>query len=492
MGPPAVEFLDVLVAAGQSLWQMLPLTPPGAFQSPFDCRSAFAGNWLLISPRGLIADGLSPPSPEPPRLPPTGAVRETSAREYKEGLLRASWQHFKHRASAARRERFEAFREAPEQSFWLDDWALFAALESRQAGRSWDRWAPEMRRREPAALERARRELGDEIGYQEYLQFLFFHQFRALRDQAHQRGIRLIGDLPMYVSYHSADVWAHPRLFELDAGGRPLAVAGVPPDAFSAAGQRWGNPLYRWARHRELGFEWWIERLRTQTSLTDLLRLDHFRGFVAYWRVPAEAIDARSGRWARGPGRRLFEAVAAELDISRLIAEDLGHITPPVHRLRKQLGLRGMKVLQFAFDVGDSDHLPQHHEASSIVYTGTHDNDTLAGWFGSLGEEERQRVVDYLGVEASIPARELTWQLVRVALESVAELAILPLQDVLGLGSESRMNMPGTTGGNWRWRMERQPGETVVARLRRLVVSSGRLDGRPGAHQRAQMGRAAS
>ena len=473
LGPVAVEFLDSLSEAGQSLWQMLPLTPPGASQSPFDCRSAFAGNWLLISPLALAADGLAP---QPRGLPTvdTASADFGTARSFKESFFRDSWRRFQRQASAIWRQRLERFLEAPEQRFWLEDWALFAALDSRLAGTAWNLWPAELRRRDPQALARARHELADEIDYQRYLQFVFFRQFRSLRGQARERGIRLVGDLPIYVSHHSADVWAHPGLFELDQAGYPVAVAGVPPDAFSATGQRWGNPVYRWARHRESRYEWWIERLKMQASLTELLRLDHFRGFVAYWRVPVEATDARDGRWARGPGRKLFERAATEVESSALIAEDLGHITPAVRRLRDELGLRGMKVLQFAFGGDDSDHLPHHHTERSVVYTGTHDNDTLAGWWESLAATERRRVIGHLGGEASMPRRELVWELIGVALDSVAELCIVPMQDVLGLGSEGRMNMPGTTDGNWRWRMERRFEEPLGDRLRQLTAASGR------------------
>ena len=476
LGPGATAFLDALSAAGQSWWQMLPLTPPGTSRSPFECRSAFAGDRLLISPEVLHRDGYLPSAPAPPFSDSAEASLETAA-DWKDRLLRRSWEHFRDDGDTSRHRELENWCEAPEQEYWLDDWALFAALDGARTGPAvaWDGWSGGLARREPEALGRARRELADEIAYQRWVQFLFHRQLGELVAAAGQRGIGLIGDLPIYVSFHSADVWARRELFQLDAAGRPTAVAGVPPDAFTELGQRWGNPLYDWPEHRREDFEWWGRRLKAQLAAAELLRIDHFRGFVAYWRVPASDRDARGGRWVRGPGRGFFDAVAAHVDASRLIAEDLGHIRPAVHRLRERPGLRGRKVLQFAFGQDDSDHHPRRHTRHSVVYTGTHDNDTLRGWYETLDEAARERVLTHLGADADEPAGEIVWRLVATAFESVAELAIVPAQDLLGLGGEARMNRPGTTEGNWAWRMDRPLDDATVERLRDLTESSGRL-----------------
>jgi 4-alpha-glucanotransferase len=474
LGSQAARFVDSLAAAGIAVWQMLPLTAPGAYESPYDCRSAFAGNWLLISPERLVEDGWLEAVPPPPPFPADTADLP-AARAYKEGVLRASWRYFEHHATPAARQELEEFHRSEAVRFWLDDWTLFSALSAHLA-EPWDRWPAPLRQRERQALDQARRDLEAEIAFRGYLQFLFRRQFSALRRHARARGVRLCGDLPMYVSHQSADVWAQPDLFKLGPDRRPLAVAGVPPDAFSASGQLWGNPVYDWRRHRELGYAWWRRRLRAQAELADILRLDHFRGFAAYFEVPADAPDASAGHWERGPGRRLFAALMADLQDIELIAEDLGRITPAVRRLRREFDLPGMKVLQFAFGVIDSDHLPHHHEARSVVYTGTHDNDTLVGWFGRLDGQERELVVDYVGAASGDGPREISWHLVRLAMESVAELAVVPMQDLLALGSEARMNTPGTTYDNWRWRMPEEAfDEALSARLRRLVALTGRL-----------------
>ena len=349
------------------------------------------------------------------------------------------------------RETFQSFRAAPEQAVWLDDFALFMALRLHYAGRSWSAWEPRIRRREPESLRRARRALAGEIAYQEYLQFVFDRQWRRMKSEAERLGIRLFGDLPIYVAHDSSDVWVRQDLFALDAEGLATAVAGVPPDYFSATGQRWGNPLYRWDRLEAEGYAWWVERVRANLGRCDLLRVDHFRGFAGYWEIPGEAETAIEGRWVEGPGVRLFDALRAALGDLPLVAEDLGHITPDVHDLRRSLAMPGMRVLQFAFDGSpDNPHLPGRHEPDCAVYTGTHDNDTVRGWFDALDEGTRRRVLE----ETGGTPETVSWDLIRAAYGSVGFLAVAPLQDVLGLGGEARFNVPGVAEGNWTWRAE--------------------------------------
>ncbi len=477
LGPAAFRFLDLLARGGQSVWQVLPLGPVGPTGSPYDGTSAFAGNPQLISLEVLADDGLL----ESTELDQAAArAGDPNAQEVP---LRAAWRRFEASATADQRAALAAFESSPEQVFWLDDWATFAALDRRYENRSWLEWPAPIAGLDLGtladALAGARAELVDEIAYHRFVQFLFFDQWQRLRDQSKRLGILLYGDLPIYVAHHSADVFFGRELFELDQAGRSTAVGGVPPDAFSADGQRWGQPLYAWGRHREEGYRWWIRRIAHNLRLFDLLRLDHFRGFVAYWRVPASAPTAAGGRWVRGPGRRLFDAVSATLGELPLVAEDLGVITPAVERLRRELGLPGMRVVQFAFGEDHGWHLPERCPEDTVIYTGTHDNDTTRGWFEGLEGSERERVLRLAEVGGPIAAGdslEVVWRLVAAALGSRAEIAIVPVQDVLGLGSEGRMNTPGTAVGNWRWRMpDSSLTESVLARLRSLTERSGRL-----------------
>jgi len=477
LGLEAERFLDWAAAAGQTLWQILPLGPTGGGNAPYGSSSAFAGNPLLISPERLLSDGLLPVAAFDELPPfPRERVAFDAVHAWKEGLLRRSWEHFRANADDERREELEAFRRAPAQAEWLSDWALFAALKAHFGGRSWLDWDRELRVREPGALKRSRRSLSDEIGFQSYLQFLFFRQWERLRAAARDRGIRILGDVPMYVSLDSADVWSHPDLFALDADGRPTEVSGVPPDYFSETGQLWGNPLYRWDRLKQERYAWWVQRIRANLRLMDLLRIDHFRAFAAYWAVPAGEATALNGVWKTGPGAGLFDALRDALGELPIVAEDLGIITPDVRALLSELGFPGMKVLQFAFYEADSEHLPHRHVPSCVVYTGTHDNDTARGWYGALKPEERERVWDYLGSDGS----EIHWDLIRAAYGSVAERAIVPLQDVLGLGSEGRMNTPALAAGNWSWRVASEGFRAGDAdRLRRMAALSGRLPAAP-------------
>jgi 4-alpha-glucanotransferase len=369
------------------------------------------------------------------------------------------------------RRRLEEFVEDPAQRAWLDDWTLYASLKARFRGVSWTDWDAALARREPASIDAARAELGEEIAYHRFEQFLFFEQWGRLRAEASSREIRILGDVPIYVAEDSADVWSRPELFDLDESGRPNRVAGVPPDYFSATGQLWGNPLYRWDRLEEEGYRWWIDRMRANLRTADLVRLDHFRAFVAYWAVPAGEETAVNGAWLPGPGEKLLAALRDALGGLPLVAEDLGTITPDVHALRDAFGLPGMKVLQFAYYEDDSTHHPRHHAEPYVVYTGTHDNDTTAGWFATLPEDARARVLRDLDGDGS----DVAWRLIAAAYASPAEVAVVPMQDVLGLGSEARMNTPAKARGNWDWRMHEAPGPRAAARLLALAESTGRV-----------------
>lgn len=471
LGPEADRFLEWAHAAGFALWQVLPISPTGG-GSPYTCESAFAGNPLWISPEILVREGLLP-SDALAQSPPFAGDRVDfgSAPPWKDAILRRSWDHFLAEAPAALRSEFAAFADAPEQARWLPDWSLYAALKRDFGGRAWSEWESDLARRDPDALRLASIAVEGEIRYQAYLQFLFFRQWRRVRTRARELGIRIVGDMPIYVAYDSADVWSHPELFALDADARPTEVAGVPPDYFSPTGQLWGNPLYRWDRMEADGYAWWIDRIAAGLRSCDLLRIDHFRAFAAYWSVPAADTTALNGRWVPGPGRKLFDAARRSLGSLSILAEDLGDISKDVRDLLAQLRIPGMKILQFGFYGSDSEYLPHRYPRDCVVYTGTHDNDTARGWYAGLTHEERQRVYDYLGSDG----REIHWDLIRAALTSVAARAIVPLQDVLGLDSGARMNRPAEPGGNWGWRAPADAFRSDLAdRLRRLIELSGR------------------
>ncbi len=472
LGPAAQALLDWLVDSGLAAWQVLPLGPTGFGNSPYGALSSFAGNPLLISPQALAAAGLvdapdvatsSPASP--------AAVDFAAARVLKEDLTERAWSAFRRSPREPLPAQWEAFTRAPEVDAWLDDWCLFAALKEAHDGASWLDWEPALRDREPAALARARRELAEPIAVRRFEQFLFFRQWGTLREAAEARGIQLIGDLPFYPALDSADVWCDRELFDLDRTGHPRHVAGVPPDYFATTGQRWGNPVYRWRRLAARGYDWWIRRLRWQLRLFHRVRLDHFRGFVSYWEIPAQAPTAAAGRWRRGPGERLFAALRRALGELPLLAEDLGLIDERVGSLRRHLRLPGMRVLQFAFDEVDSLHAPHRHVPDTVVYTGTHDNDTTLGWFAAASPETRRRALVYLGCDEA----EVVPALVRAALTSVASLAVLPLQDLIGLGSETRMNVPGRESGNWGWRLDPATvPDQLPSRLQELLSAAAR------------------
>jgi 4-alpha-glucanotransferase len=479
IGPAAIAMLDWMVSAGFTVWQVLPLGPTGMGDSPYNALSAFAGNPLLISPEGLVADGLvSAEALRPWEGAESASVDFPAAVRCKEAILRQAFERFEGGSFPDLAVALERFADRERRAAWLDDWALYASLKRSHSGASWLDWQPGLRHREPQALRHHATGLASELRFATFCQFLFARQWTVLRAAAESRGIRILGDVPIYVAPDSADTWAHRQLFDLDPEGRPRAVAGVPPDYFSADGQRWGNPLYRWNLLRDEGYRWWIARLRAQLELAHLLRLDHFRGFVAYWRVPQRARTARRGKWVKGPGEAFFAAVRRGLGSLPLLAEDLGEIDDRVHRLRRKLDLPGMRVLQFGFGSEDSDHSPHRHEPRSVVYTGTHDNDTTRGWFAHAGEDERRRVLTYLGATPETVGSAM----LRAAYASVAELAIVPLQDVLELGGEARMNQPGQRNGNWSWRVRHTDvPEGLPARLHALAAATARLPPPPSA-----------
>ena len=481
LGPDAYRFVDFLEAAGQGLWQMLPLGPTGYGDSPYQCLSAFAGNPLLISPDLLAEDGWLDPGDLAAPLTPAGQVVFGAVRKWKLGLLGRAYRGFLARAGADDREAFAAF--CREQDHWLDAYVLYAGLKAKYDQRPWTDWPDELAFRHPAALAAWGRAHAEWLDRERFLQFVFARQWRRLRAYAHERGVRLVGDIPIFVAHDSSEVWSHPEWFQLDARGLPTVVAGVPPDYFSVTGQRWGNPLYRWDRLAEEDYGFWVERLRHTLDLVDLVRIDHFRGFEAYWEISGAEETAVHGRWVPGPGRDLFRALRRALgqDLP-LIAEDLGVITEDVEDLRDDLELPGMAILQFAFEsttggFGRSQYLPHNHRRRLVVYTGTHDNNTVRGWWDATDEPVRDHVRRYLNTDGS----EIHWDFIRAALSSVAQAAVFPLQDALGLGAEACMNRPGTTEGNWTWRLADDAFTPVLAgRLRELSELYGRLPFRAG------------
>ncbi len=474
LGPSAYHFVDWLVSAGQSLWQILPLGGIGPGNSPYMSSSAFAGNVLLIDLGELQQRGwLEAAFVQPIDGLHEDAVNFSAVVPYRMERLARAARHFAAEASVEDRADFNAFCAA--QAGWLADYALFMALAERDPSRDWCDWEPALALREPAALARAAKAHAERVAFWQFTQWCFFRQWRRLKVYANERGVKIVGDAPIFIAYQSADVWARPELFELDRHGRQLVVAGVPPDYFSATGQRWGNPLYRWTAHASEGYRWWIERIRRTFEAVDVVRIDHFRGFAGYWEIPASEPTAINGRWLPGPGGALFEAIEAALGPLPIIAEDLGIITPDVEALRKRFALPGMRILQFAFSeacLADASYLPHNFESDTVVYTGTHDNDTTLGWWASASEPLRHHVRDYLATDG----REVHWDLMRAASASVADIAIHPMQDVMGLGSADRMNFPGKPEGNWSWRFvwEQVPAG-VAGRLKRLGALYGRV-----------------
>jgi len=471
LGSEAYRFVDWLVAAEQRVWQTLALGPTGYADSPYASFSAFAGNPMLISPDRLVEEGdLLPEDFSDLPAFPQDHVDFGWVIQYKTDVLHRAARHFFDQASPERSTEFKTF--CHENRHWLDDFALFMAVKAEHQLVIWTQWEEDIALRRPEALVHWQERLADEILFHKYLQFQFFRQWHALRRYANEHGVKIMGDIPIFVAHDSADVWAHPDLFYLDETGEPTFVAGVPPDYFSATGQRWGNPLYRWDLMEERGYAWWIKRVQQTFSLIDILRIDHFRGFEAYWQIPASEPTAVTGRWLKGPKEKLFHALQNALGELPIVAEDLGVVTPEVVALREQFGFPGMKVLQFAFDSDATNpYLPFNMESNCVVYTGTHDNDTTRSWYESRPEEIKNRIRLYLGVDG----HDISWDMIRLALSSVADVAIIPLQEILSLGGEARMNRPGDPSGNWQWRY--WPGaltDELAHRLRMLTELYGR------------------
>lgn len=478
LGLGAYHFIDFLKAAGQTLWQCLPLGPTGFGDSPYQSFSSFAGQPLLISPEGLLELDLLTPADtaDNPGWDDT-QIDYGPAIEYKTALLRTAYDNFKACADKSLLKAYAQF--CKESADWLDDYALFMALKNYHGGRSWLEWEAAYRFIQPKTRSRMELKLAEDIGYYKFTQFIFFKQWRALKAYANKNGISIIGDIPIFVSPDSADVWADKKLFQLDSKGFPTCVAGVPPDYFSETGQLWGNPLYDWPEHAKDNYAWWTRRIKHQLTMTDYLRIDHFRGFEAYWSVPYGEKTAINGKWIKGPQDALFKAVSQTLgDNLPIFAEDLGIITPEVEALRDSLGFPGMKVLQFGFEnVEDNAFLPHQFHKNCICYTGTHDNDTTRGWFEHTSDASRDKVRRYLNCDGSI----VTWDFIRAAISSVAKYAVFPLQDLLGLDSSARMNTPGTGMGNWTWRYTEDMLNLPLA-LRLKDVTE--LFGRTGAEQK--------
>jgi len=449
LGPGAYAWIDTLARAGQKWWQVLPLGPTSYGDSPYQSLSAFAGNTNLLSPEALVHDGLIDNSDFAGIRFPDDHVVFEQVIQFKDRLLAKAWQNFQAGRGSGMRAGLDAFC-GRHHAVWLDDFALFRALKDKYGNQTWQEWPIELVRRDGAALTRIRDKLQGDMARHRFGQFLFFHQWKHVKNYANSKGIRLIGDVPIFVASDSADVWANADLFFLDEQRRPTVVAGVPPDYFSATGQLWGNPLYNWERSRQSGYKWWIARLRAVLEQVDVVRIDHFRGFEAYWEIPAGAPTAQTGRWVKGPGLELFEVLREALGSLPLIAEDLGLITLEVEALRDQAGLPGMRVLQFAFsDTPMNSYLPHNYVRNTAVYTGTHDNETTVGWYKTAPGHERDMLHRY----APNAQRDVARELMRMAWSSVADYALAPLQDVLGLGSEARMNKPGRASGNWDWRL---------------------------------------
>lgn len=482
LGAASYHFVDWLVTAGQTMWQVLPLGGIGPGNSPYMSPSAFAGNELLIDLVQLRNAGwLTEADIKPDTVFKETRIIYPAVRSFRMARLRVASERFFVDARHDARNAFSSF--CAESSAWLDDYALFMALDKNHGGygKVWQDWPTALVQRKPKALREASATLADECNFWRFCQWCFHTQWIALKSYANTRGVEIIGDMPIFVSAHSADVWANQKLFDLDGKGHPRVVAGVPPDYFSSTGQHWGNPLYSWPAHEKEGFRWWIERVRSSLRLCDIVRIDHFRGFESYWEIPAATETAVNGQWQKGPGLALFSALRKALGkplgkqqaALRIIAEDLGMITPEVTTLRKAAGLPGMRILQFAFD-GHSDnlYLPHNFEPGTVVYTGTHDNNTTRGWWDELSAHEQDYVRRYLGISADC----IEWDLIRVASASVALLAIIPMQDVLGLDAASRMNSPGLAEGSWEWRFRWNQVEPWHAdRLAELVRLHGRM-----------------
>lgn len=476
LGPKAYRFADFLVETGQRIWQFLPLVPVGLGHSPYSSPSTFAGNPLFISLELLVRDGLLEASSAPATFP-ADHVDFPQVIERKDSILTRAFERFDLRASSQSHDAYREF--CTENGYWLNDFALFMALKSAFGGVPWTEWPSELAAREPAALDSAAAQYSRQIERHKFLQYVFFSQWRDLKTYCNERSISLFGDLPIYVAHDSADVWAHRDLFFLNDAGRSTVVAGVPPDYFSETGQRWGNPIYRWNRMRENDYAWWTRRFEHIFKLVDLIRLDHFRGFAGYWEIPATEETAINGRWVEGPGSSLFRSLEERLGPLPLVAENLGMITPDVTELMNNFAFPGMAVLQFAFgESADHPFLPHNLERNVVAYTGTHDNDTIAGWWTRLeSDPTRARSARFVRAYLDPPESEIHWSAIRAMMASPANHVVIPVQDALGLGSDARMNTPGLGHGNWTWRLQwDQLTPELAHRLKELAAVHGRSD----------------
>ena len=472
-GPAAYRFAEFLSEAGQGYWQILPLSPPSDGYSPYQARSAFAINPLLASPEILAEEGLLDRSDLKPARAGYGPFDLPVASALKESLLQKAFERFLNEGGLRRADYLDY---CAGNSGWLEDFALFSAIKALHPEGDWSSWPVPLRNRKPGALEKFRTRNGGAVAYMNFLQFMLNSQWERLKNFCNRHGVLIVGDVPYYVSYDSADVWSHPGFFKLDRSRKPAFQAGVPPDYFSATGQLWGNPVYDWEHLRENRFSWWMDRLERNLRLHDLVRIDHFRGMVAYWEVPAGESTAVRGRWVECPVRDFFREVHKKIPLPPLIAEDLGMITPDVREIIRELEIPGMRVLLFAFgeDMPESPHIPHNYIRKTVVYTGTHDNNTVRGWFRrEAGPQERKRLFAYLGAKPRLG--ELHWVLIRVLMNSISDTAIVPMQDVLGLSEEARMNKPATSAGNWRWRLRPEYFRpSLVRRLAEMTRLSGR------------------
>ncbi len=467
----AYNFIYQLKAAGQKAWQILPLGPTGYGDSPYQSFSTFAGNPYFIDLEELIHEGYL-------------SYEECRAYDFGESnryidyekiylsrfkVLKIAYEN----SHIGEKDEFQQF--IKENSYWLDDYALYMAVKNHFSGRSWSEWDDDIRMREPAAIERYRNIFADEIRFYQFQQFIFAGQWFKLKKFANECGIEIIGDIPIYVAFDSADSWSHPELLQFDEKKKPIAVAGCPPDGFSAEGQLWGNPLYNWQYHKRTSYSWWIQRIAYSFKLYDVVRVDHFRGFDEYYSIPYGSPTAENGRWEKGPGYDIFSELSKQLGNLNIIAEDLGFLTESVLELVKKTGYPGMKVLEFAFDSREeSDYMPYNYNKNCVVYTGTHDNETIVGWYKNLNDEDRKLAIDYLNMEA-VEEKNIHWRFIGLALSSVANLAIIPLQDYLGLGNEARINKPSTIGDNWKWRLlENEVTDELVEKVRKITKLYGR------------------
>lgn len=481
LGSEAFRFVDLLADAGQSYWQILPLGPTGYGDSPYQCFSAFAHNTLLISPEKLLEDGLLDKKEITfPKLP-ADRVDFGEVYRWKSHLLSSAYDAFLRNTNVDLKREFQSF--CGERQWWLDDYAIYRSIKTLQKGQPWFEWPEALKLRERKALKTASEQLFNAVESEKFYQFLFLRQWLEIRKYASKRGVKIIGDIPIFVALDSADVWCNQDKFKLNSDGTPQVVSGVPPDYFSKTGQLWGNPIYDWDAMRDDGFRWWIERFRSALQTVDIVRIDHFRGFASAWEVPGGEETAENGKWENVPGQELFTALKSSLGEFSVIAEDLGFVTPEVERLRDRFSFPGMRILQFGFG-GDANNrdLPHNYVRNCVVYTGTHDNDTIVGWFKSLPDaasataaESTNRAKEHCLEYLNSDGEEIHWDCIRAAWASVADTAIAPMQDILGLGNEARMNLPATTKGNWRWRMSRHAvTDEMIQRLKELTATYGR------------------